>query len=334
MWRETKDDPLFRTRAFAGLRRFQAAARTQHQRPAHITAQQGRARLFHYEPLSDVQDNRAPILFIPSLINSPDVIDISPDNSLLRFLNATGHDIYQIDWGCPAETDRGQDIGGYTTELLLPLIATLRCPPILVGYCLGGTIAIAAAALAPCTALATIATPWDFGAYPQNFRDQTHQAWGTAESACRQLGVMPMEVLQAGFWSLDPRRTIEKYANFADLAEDDPRYEAFLLLEDWVNEGAPLTYAAGEDLIERFYGANIPGKREWIVGGSPIDPATFRFPTLAISSTTDRIVPHEARPPAVDRISLDLGHVGMMVGRSAREKLWRPLSAWLSANGG
>ncbi|MCE7796988.1 alpha/beta fold hydrolase [Sphingobium sufflavum] len=334
LWRETEGDADFRTRAFAGLRRFQGAARPQHERPVAIAASVGRVRLLHYEPLSAADAQKPPVLFVPSLINAPDVLDMSPDNSLLRFLCAQGHDVYQVDWGNPAEGDRDQDIGRYVTDLLLPLIAALPRPPIMVGYCLGGTIAIAAAALAPCAALATIAAPWCFDAYPQGFRDQTHQAWALAEPACRQLGVMPMEVLQAGFWSLDPRRTIEKYAIFADMAQDDPGHDSFLLLEDWVNEGAPLTYAAGHELIERFYAADIPGSGQWIVGGQTIDPAALPCPTLAISSTRDRIVPHDARPPATERISLDLGHVGMVVGRSARQKLWEPLSAWLSAQGG
>ncbi len=299
-----------------------------------VVATQGRARLLHYEALSAQASGRAPIIFIPSLINTPDVLDMSPNNSLLRFLTAAGHDIYQIDWGSPTTDDRDQDIGGYVTQLLLPLIAALPHAPVLVGYCLGGTMAIAAAALAPCIALATIATPWHFNAYPQSFRDQTHQAWTVAEQACRQLGVMPMEVLQTGFWSLDPRRTIEKYARFADKTDGDPGHDGFLLLEDWVNEGAPMTFAAGHELIENFYGADIPGSGQWSVGGQVIDPATLPFPTLAISSTRDSIVPHEARPRATDRISIDLGHVGMVVGRLARPMLWEPLSAWLSANGG
>lgn len=271
---------------------------------------------------------------MPSLINAPDVLDLSPDNSLLRFLCAQGHDVYQVDWGSPEAADSAQDIGAYATDLLLPLIAHLPRPPILVGYCLGGTIAIAAAWLAPCVALATIATPWFFNVYPEFFREQTHQAWTLAEPLCRNLGVMPMEVLQGGFWSLDPRRTIAKFADFLDLAEDDPRYASFLLLEDWVNEGAPMTHAAGHDLIENFYGADSPGSGRWAVGGRIIDPAALPFPTFAISSSTDRIAPHDARPPADEALQLDLGHVGMIVGRSARQKLWEPLSAWLSARGG
>lgn len=299
-----------------------------------VVASEGRARLLHYEAVGPTKTVRSPVLFVPSLINAPDVLDIAPGNSLLQYLAAEGHDIYQIDWGTPGIEDRDQDIGGYATDLLLPMIARMERPPILVGYCLGGTIAIAAATLAPCSALATIASPWHFDAYPDLFRENTHQAWTQAGSVCHTLGVMPMEVLQGGFWSLDARRTIQKYADFADMDPDDPRHDGFLQLEDWVNEGAPMTWAAGHDLIERFYGADIPGKGEWVVEGRNIDPVALGIPTLAISSSMDKIVPHEASPQARDALKLDLGHVGMIVGRAARSRLWEPLSAWLSANGG
>jgi polyhydroxyalkanoate synthase len=294
---------------------------------------QGRAQLIHYEAQFVAAPPLAPVMFIPSLINAPDILDLTPDNSLLRYLAAQGHDVYQVDWGTPDEADRGQTIGDHVTDILLPLIATLPAPPILVGYCLGGTMALAAASLVPSAGLATLAAPWDFDAYPKSFRDNTRDAWAAAQPMCDQLGVMPMEILQTGFWSLDPRRTIGKYSDFADLAEDDPRYFAFLHVEDWVNEGAPLTYAAGHDLIENFYGNNMTADGNWRVGGVAINPEAIRCSTLAISSSTDRIVPHASRPSANESLTLDLGHVGMVIGRAAPEKLWRPLSQWLRANG-
>jgi polyhydroxyalkanoate synthase len=334
LWRETEGDPTLRARAFAGLRRFQQALRQTSARACTIFAQHGRAQLLQIEADPVKLLGRSPVLFVPSLINPPHVLDLAPGNSLLRHLASEGHPVFQIDWGTPGPDDSGQDIAGHVTEMLLPLMGRLPAPPILVGYCLGGTIAIAAASLAPCQAIATIAAPWHFDAYPDEFRQQTSNAWNASRTVCERLGVMPMEVLQAGFWSLDPERTIAKYADFADMAEDDPGYDAFLLLEDWVNEGAPLTFAAGRELIEQFYGRNVTASGDWRVDGKVIDPAALTVPSFAISSTTDKLVPEGATPPADEWLSLDLGHVGMVVGRRAPEILWKPLSAWLTAQGG
>src|SRR6185369_11278136 len=50
LWRETEGDPLFRKRAFAGLRRFQNASRSRKDRPGVCVATEGRAKLIQYEP--------------------------------------------------------------------------------------------------------------------------------------------------------------------------------------------------------------------------------------------------------------------------------------------
>src|SRR3546814_13425378 len=60
-----------------------------------------------------------------------------------------------------------------------------------------------------------------------------------AKPVCERLGYVPMEVLQSGFWALDPARTIRKYAAFADLPEKSDEAQGFVRLEDWANEGAP-----------------------------------------------------------------------------------------------
>jgi polyhydroxyalkanoate synthase subunit PhaC len=339
LWTVTEGDPEYRAGAFAGLRRFQATPRIHDDDARTIVVQHGRATL-----QSRARNGAAgrpespPILLIPSLINPPDVLDLTPRRSLLRHLLREGHDAYLLDWGVPdAAADRDCGLAGHIETLLLPLIAQLGRPPILVGYCLGGTLAIGAAArLAalgrPVRALATIAAPWDFAQYDAEFCAQIARIWAQSQPACEALGQVPMEVLQSGFWSLDPERTIRKFADFADLEEGSLAWRGFLTLEDWANEGAPLTLAAGRDLIENGYGGNLTGRGDWHVGEARVDPGALACPTLAIASTTDRIVPAATTPPADERIDLCLGHVGMMIGGRAEAMLWSPLSAWIAVH--
>lgn len=322
-----------RVRALSGLRQFQEAPRQTPSPGGRICAQHERAQMFHFGSETESPHPRSPVLFVPSLINAPQVLDLAPDNSLLRFLALRGHDIYQVDWGSPDAAERDLDIGGHVTALLLPLIAQLSQPPILVGYCLGGTMAIGAANLTSVAGLVSLAAPWHFSAYSDAFRQQSRESWQGIERLCGHLGVMPIECLQNGFWSLDPARTIRKYADFGDLPPDDPRRAAFLRVEDWANEGAPLTLAAGRNLLCDFYGADLPGRGAWRIGRHIVDPMAPGCATFAVSSTTDRIVPHESAPNASARLTLDLGHVGMIVSRSAPDRLWKPLSEWLSAHG-
>lgn len=330
LWRETEDDAELRRRALIGLRRYQQADRPAPPPAPQVMAQAGAARMLRY----GVDNGRAPVIFIPSLINPPRVLDLSEDRSMLRDMAAAGHDAFLVDWGTPSAHDGAMGLDGHVTERLLPLIAALPRPPILVGYCLGGTLALAAAMLHQVRAVATIASPWAFDKFPQADRQEIATLWNGARSLCERLGYVPMEVLQSGFWAIDPARTVAKYAAFADMAEGSHEARAFMAVEDWANAGPPLSFAAGRDLFDHLYAANATGQGQWMVAGRAIDIADLCCPSLSIRSTTDRIVPAKVAPDLDGDWRLNLGHVGMIVGRKAHELLWKPLSEWLFTHGG
>ena len=293
-----------------------------------VAAQVGSAQLLHY---GGDRAKGAPVVFVPSLINPPYILDLAPDASLLGWLAGQGIDAYLLDWGMPGAGDATLDLAGHVRDRLLPLLRTLSQPPIVAGYCLGGTLAAAVAAIETPRALAMIAAPWRFGGFSDAARSAVARLWADAKPACEQLGYVPMEVLQSGFWELDPARTIRKYADFADMAPDSAQAQSFIALEDWANEGAPLTLGAGTELFEALYAADDSGRGYWDIGDvTAISPDRLSCPTLSIVSSTDRIVPAAASAPAGECWTLDLGHVGMIVGRRAQPQLWRPLLEWLS----
>lgn len=330
LWRETEGDADLRKRAFRGLMRYQKVRRPPPMPAPPSTATAGPARLLHYGG----DASRAPTVFVPSLINPPSVLDLSPGRSMLRSMVAAGHDIYMVDWGTPSADDATLDLAGHVTQRLVPLLASLPRPPILIGYCLGGTLAIGAASVLAVQALATLAAPWRFDRLAAEDRAAVARLWDGAQPMCARLGYVPMEVLQAGFWALDPGRTVRKYAAFADVPAGSEEERGFLAVEDWANAGPPLSYATGRDLFERLYSQNATGGGSWNVDGTRVDPAAITVPTLSIMSTADRIVPAAVAPPLRQSRSIDLGHVGMVVSARARDILWEPLSVWLSQQGG
>lgn len=268
-----------------------------------------------------------PVLFVPSLINPPNILDL-PGRSLLRWLSERGRRVLLLDWGWPDPARHGLGVAGHVEHLLLSLLREIGEPPDLVGYCLGGTMAAAAARLAPVRSLATIAAPWHFGAFPAEARADLQRLWTASRPTAEALGLLPMEVLQSAFWSLDPERTVAKFEAFA--AMEGERERIFVTLEDWANDGPPLAGAAAREMFEDFFVADFPGRGRWRVGGEAIDAERLAVPLLNIVSTTDRIVPAESAIRAGERIELTQGHVGMVVGSKGREALWEPLAAWLS----
>ena len=325
---ETAASPDRRAAALAGLRRYQQAPRTR-RTLAPVRFRKGAARLRDYR--SAAGTDAPPVVFVPSLINPPFVLDLAPDRSLVRWVAAQGFDAWLVDWGTPRPQDASLDLAGHVERRLLPLLAKLDRAPILVGYCLGGTLATAAAALLGprCAGLATIAAPWRFAGYGDAAREEMTRLWRSAEPAARTLGALPMEVLQAGFWRLDPQRTVAKYEAFATM--DDAAAATFVALEDWANAGAPLSYAAGADLFDALLARDLPGRGEWRVAGRAIDPARLVCPLLEFVSRTDRITPAATAAGTGVRHDLSLGHVGMVVGGRARPMLYEPLAAWLTS---
>lgn len=321
---ETAASPDRRAAALAGLRAYQDAERPAPRPPKPAIARAGRAML------RDYGGRGRPVVFVPSIINPPLVLDLARGNSLLRWLARQGLRPMLVDWGMPTTEHRDEDATAHVEQLLLPLLDSLDRPPALVGYCLGGTLALGAAATLPVAGVATIAAPWHFTGYGASL-GPISTLWDEARATCDALGVVPMEVLQAGFWQLDPARTIAKFERFSRLEPGSEAARAFIALEDWANGGAPLPYATGRELFDSFFTADLPGTGRWQIRGQAAVPQALTCPTLSFVSTTDRIVPAASAPQLAETRKLSTGHVGMVVGGRARAQLWQPLADWLSA---
>lgn len=320
---QTVGEPARRAAALEGLRAYQAAGRTSRPPEMPVVARAGRAKLRDYGGAGP------PAVFVPSLINPPFILDLMEGNSLLSWMSGQGVRPLLVDWGYP-EDGGTLDVAGHVAERLLPLIDQIDEPVHLVGYCLGGTMALGVAMHAPLKSLTLIAAPWHFSGFGERARAEIAALWQAAKPMAELIGLVPMEVLQSGFWRLDPARTVSKYEKFGRFDPASREAQAFVALEDWANDGAPLTFAAGRELFEGFIAGDATGRGTWRVGGAVVDPERLRIPTLEFVSLSDRIVPAASSPRLLGSRTLGLGHVGMIVGSRAREQLWEPLAAMLS----
>ncbi|MFL6721596.1 MAG: alpha/beta hydrolase, partial [Sphingomonas sp.] len=209
----------------------------------------------------------------------------------------------------------------------LPLLRSIGDPPALVGYCLGGTMTIAAANLAPTERVVTLAAPWTFAHYPEASSSALQDMWHHSEAAAKSFGALPMEVLQAALWSLDPQRTVRKFAEFGRLDPASDEARRFVELEEWANEGEALPYPAAQELIEEMFANDLPGSGAWRVGARAISDE-LRVPAIHLTAAHDRIAP-AATAPRGEVVAIPSGHVGMIVG-SARKLLHEELGAFLT----
>jgi polyhydroxyalkanoate synthase len=317
----SNEEPDTAAKALEGLRKYEQAKRIRDRPERPVVAEIGPASL------RDCGGRGPRVVLVPSLINPPDVLDLDADVSLGAAVARMSRHALLLDWG-EARGRHELDLGGHIEKLLIPIVQELPEPPALVGYCLGGTMAIAAANLVAVERVATLAAPWSFSAYPDDARCSLLRLWKSSKALAESLGALPMEVLQSAFWSLDPKRTVTKFAQFADAPFESASAQRFVTLEDWANEGEPLPYPAARELIEDLFGADLPGKREWRVGGQVVSDE-LACPILNITASGDRITP-AATAPEGPRVQIDAGHVGMVVG-SARTKLHKALAEFLLA---
>lgn len=316
----SQSNPELGRAALRGLALYEQAERPKVRPERPVVAAVGAAKL------RDCGGGGAPVVLVPSLINPPEILDLDEDVSLAAAVAKMGRRALLLDWGEAAERS-SLDLGGHIEQLLVPLLAQVDQPPAVIGYCLGGTMAIAAANLAPVERVAAIAAPWRFAGYPDDARAALARLWSASRPAAERMRALPMEVLQGAFWSLDPQRTVAKFARFAQLEPGSDRARRFVTLEDWANEGEPLPFPAARELTEDLFGRDLPGSGSWRVGGKPIADR-LSVPLIGLAAKNDRITP-AASSPGGETVQVGAGHVGMVVG-SRRASLHAALAEFLA----
>ncbi len=296
--------------------------------------------------LLDYGGDGPPILVVPSLINRAYVLDLMPEKSLLRWLAGNGLRPLLVDWDQPGAVERRFTLTDYIAgrlEAALDAAVELTGRPVAVmGYCMGGLLALALAARRPrqVSALALLATPWDFHAERPEQGRLLGALVPSLSTLFQRWGELPVDVLQTLFASLDPLLALRKFTRFAALAERDARVAEFVALEDWLNDGVPLALSVAEDCLGGWYGANTTARGAWRIAGRAVDPARCTMPALVVVPAQDRIVPPgSARAlagllPQVSALQPTLGHIGMVVSKEAPTAVWRPLRDWLLRHAG
>jgi len=325
-----------------GIEHYQTASFKRPQTTAQAVYQVGSCTLL------DHGGDGPPVLLVPSLINPGWVLDLLPGVSFADYIASQGFRVFRISWGTPGDAERDFRVADYVLKRLVPAMQHMVSgfgPLHLVGYCLGGNIALAAALAEPSLvrSFCAIATPWDFDAMGEAAKHVVAQTLVQLDPILRKTGLMPADALQALFAQLDPTQIERKFYDFSLLDETNPahqkRIEHFITVEDWSNEGPALVHGVVEECFAGFYGRNDTARGRWRIGDKVVDPSAVRCPSMVLAAGKDRIVPPAstlalgAQLPGAHVISPHAGHVGMMVGSKAQQECWQPVTQWLHSLG-
>ena len=302
----------------------------------------GTTRLLDY---SRPGDDGPPVLVVPSLINRACIMDLVQRRSFMRYVAAKGLRAYLVDWDAPGPAERDFGLDQYVAgrlARLLERVLRLAGRPFVVGYCMGGLLGLALAVLhqADIRGLALLATPWDFHA-PTPAQGRLLAALrAPLEQTIAACGELPVDLLQCMFGSIDPGAVDRKFRAFGRLNGRSGKACDFVALEDWINDGVPLTPAVARESLFGWYVDNLTARGEWCVAGTPILPEAFDKPALAVIPEQDRIVPPTsalalARAlPKARILMVPTGHIGMMAGGRAQTDVYGPIARWLLRVGG
>lgn len=120
--------------------------------PGKVVFRNQLIELIQYEPATP-KVHAQPVLIVPSWIMKYYILDLTPDDSLVKYLVEQGHTVFMVSWANPGSEARNWGLEDYLELGVMAAVKAVQaeCPGVgihAVGYCLGGTmVAIAAAVL-------------------------------------------------------------------------------------------------------------------------------------------------------------------------------------------
>ena len=240
-----------------------------------------------------------PILITPAWIMKYYILDLSPRNSMVRYLVEKGHTVFMVSWKNPDAADRELGIDDYLQlGFLEALAAVRRIVPRhkvhAVGYCIGGTLlAIAAAALAAhrdqsLASMTLLAAQTDFSEPGELSVFITPSQIAMLEAMMHRSGVLESERMGAAFALLRSRDLLWAPAVEQYVRGERPKLNDLMA---WNADGTRMPWRMHSEYLERLYLKNELALGTFTVKGATVDLSRLRLPMFVVGTETDHVAP-------------------------------------------
>ncbi|TDR82792.1 PHA/PHB synthase family protein [Paludibacterium purpuratum] len=266
--------------------------------------------LIQYSP-STPQVKAQPVLFIPAWIMKYYILDLSPHNSLVRYLVEHGYTVFMISWRNPMADDRNLGMDDYLRLGILDALNVIArilpdCRVNTLGYCLGGTLlAITAAYLARennpiIQSITLLAAQVDFTEAGELtlFIDESQIAF--LEDIMRDRGYLDAKQMAGAFQLLRSNDLL-----WSQLVQEYllGRRAPMTALMAWNADSTRMPYRMHSEYLRRLFLNNDLFEGRYQVDGRPVVLHDIRAPVFVVATEKDHVAPWRS----VYKIKLALG---------------------------
>ncbi len=302
-----------------------------------------KTRLLHYT--SDRSTlYQTPLLISYALINRYHILDIHPEKSWVKNLLDQGFDVYMLDWGEPTNMDKYLDFDDYVNGYLDGHIEYIKDEASveeisLQGYCTGGTLATAYAALHPENIKNYIATAPVIDGWRDTTVISNLAKHVDVDKMVDTIGNMPPEFMYYCFSVLKPfEQGIEKYVKFFKNIDNQQFVDNFLRVERWLGDTPPIPGELFRQWIKDIYQENLLIQNKMRIGNDLVDLKQIDMPIFTQVAVGDHLVSPECSMPlhyAVNSQDKTLqvyptGHVGMIASSLSQKRVLPEMGEWLA----
>jgi polyhydroxyalkanoate synthase len=258
--------------------------------------------LIQYSPATETV-HPEPILITPAWIMKYYILDLSPANSLVRYLVSRGHTVFMVSWKNPTDADRDLTMDDYLE--LGPLKALEAVRTIVpgtkvhgVGYCLGGTLMmIAAARLAqaaaemPLKTVTVMAGQTDFTEAGELMLFINHSQVTWLEDMMWDKGYLDTKQMSGAFQLLRSNDLIWSRLIRQYLMGKRSQMNDFMA---WNADATRMPYHMHSEYLRGLFLENNLAEGRYRVRGEPISLADVKIPIFAVSTMRDHIAPWQS----------------------------------------